>query len=171
MLKLVWRPCGKLLDRGRAWDFQGQSEQHVLNLSSHVYCRPICWRYTSELHRPCPVLGYHALLCTLASILVATLSGWSVVGFLYVLFFFESTCYPVSPIYSLSTLLIRLSCYQFSFLFSKKKSRGSKQHAMTRGLVQARMQSKITSRVARCLYLFCFTMRIVMEQIRCRIKP
>ena len=70
---------------------------------------------------PALLLGYHALMCTLASILVATLSGWSAVVFLYVLFFFESICYPVSSIYSLSTLLIRLSRYQFSFLFSKKR--------------------------------------------------
>lgn len=43
---------------------------------------------------PALLLSFHAFMCVLASILVATLSGWSAVGFLYVLFFFESICYP-----------------------------------------------------------------------------
>lgn len=42
------------------------------------------------------LLSFYATMCVIASICVATLSGWTAVGFLYVLFFFESICYPVS---------------------------------------------------------------------------
>lgn len=45
---------------------------------------------------PALLLSFYAIMCVISSICVATLSGWTAVGFLYVLFFFESICYPVS---------------------------------------------------------------------------
>ena len=35
-------------------------------------------------------------MCVISSICIATLDRWAAVGFLYVLFFYESICYPVS---------------------------------------------------------------------------
>jgi len=43
---------------------------------------------------PALLLSFFALMCSIASICVAQLGGWTGVGFLYVLFFFESICYP-----------------------------------------------------------------------------
>lgn len=47
---------------------------------------------------PALMLTIHAVMCVLACTLVATLPGWGAVGFLYVLFYFESICYPVSVV-------------------------------------------------------------------------
>ena len=46
---------------------------------------------------PALLLTFHAVMCVISSICVALLKGWPSVGFLYVLFFYESICYPVSP--------------------------------------------------------------------------
>ncbi|EJD02745.1 MFS general substrate transporter [Fomitiporia mediterranea MF3/22] len=43
---------------------------------------------------PALLLTFHSVMCVIASICVATLEGWTAVGFLYVLFFYESICYP-----------------------------------------------------------------------------
>ncbi|KAL5528650.1 hypothetical protein ACEPAF_7786 [Sanghuangporus sanghuang] len=43
---------------------------------------------------PALLFTFHAVMCVIASICVATLEGWTAVGFLYVLFFYESICYP-----------------------------------------------------------------------------
>lgn len=45
---------------------------------------------------PAFLLAIYAFMCSLASIMVSQLDGWAGVGFLYVLFWFESICYPVS---------------------------------------------------------------------------
>lgn len=47
---------------------------------------------------PALLFTFHAVMCVIASICVATLKGWTSVGFLYVLFFYESICYPVSRV-------------------------------------------------------------------------
>jgi FHS family L-fucose permease-like MFS transporter len=44
---------------------------------------------------PALLLTIHALMCFIASMGVALASGWGGVAFLYILFFFESVCYPV----------------------------------------------------------------------------
>jgi len=43
---------------------------------------------------PALLLSFFAFMCSVSALCVALLDGWTGVGFLYVLFFFESICYP-----------------------------------------------------------------------------
>lgn len=49
---------------------------------------------------PALLLSFFAFMCSLSALCVASLDGWTGVGFLYVLFFFELICYPVSPAFN-----------------------------------------------------------------------
>ncbi|KAH8119022.1 MFS general substrate transporter [Phellopilus nigrolimitatus] len=50
---------------------------------------------------PALMLTFHAFMCSIACICVALLEGWPAVGMLFVLFYFESICYP--SIFTLGT--------------------------------------------------------------------
>ncbi|KAJ8472319.1 hypothetical protein ONZ45_g16689 [Pleurotus djamor] len=63
---------------------------------------------------PALLLSFYAICCTLFSLLVALLPGWSAVGCLYALFFFESICYPC--IFTLGTKNLGIHTKQGSAL-------------------------------------------------------